>query len=76
MPYTTVYREVEIDIDLDDFDNDELIEELERRGYSVFGKEEENTISRLYSTYLTSSSETFEKELKAYFRNTLGVNIY
>lgn len=30
MPY--VYKEVEVDIDLDDFDTDELIEELERRG--------------------------------------------
>jgi hypothetical protein len=30
MPY--VYKEVEIDIDLDDFDTDELVEELERRG--------------------------------------------
>jgi hypothetical protein len=27
-----VYKEVEVDIDLDDFDTDELIEELERRG--------------------------------------------
>ena len=30
MPY--VYKEVEVDIDLDDFDTDELVEELERRG--------------------------------------------
>jgi len=27
-----VYKEVEVDVDLDDFDTDELIEELERRG--------------------------------------------
>jgi hypothetical protein len=27
-----VYKEVEIEIDLEDFDTDELIEELERRG--------------------------------------------
>lgn len=27
-----VYKEVEVDIDLADFDTDELIEELERRG--------------------------------------------
>ncbi len=30
MPYA--YKEVEIEIDLDDFDTDDLIEELERRG--------------------------------------------
>jgi hypothetical protein len=28
----TVYTEVEVDVDLDDFDDYELIEELERRG--------------------------------------------
>ena len=28
----TVYTEVEVDVDLDDFDDDDLIEELERRG--------------------------------------------
>jgi len=30
--YKTVYKEVEVDVDLDDFDTDDLIEELERRG--------------------------------------------
>ena len=28
----TIYTEVEVDVDLDDFDDDDLIEELERRG--------------------------------------------
>lgn len=28
----TVYTEVEVDVDLEDFDDDDLIEELERRG--------------------------------------------
>jgi len=27
-----VYKEVEVEVDLDDFDTDELVEELERRG--------------------------------------------
>jgi hypothetical protein len=30
--YHTVYKEVEIDVDLSDFDTDALIEELESRG--------------------------------------------
>ena len=30
--YRTVYKEVEIDVELDDFEDDDLIEELERRG--------------------------------------------
>ena len=28
----TVYTEVEVDVDLDDFDDDDLIDELQRRG--------------------------------------------
>lgn len=28
----TVYTEVEVDVDLDDFDTDDLVDELERRG--------------------------------------------
>jgi hypothetical protein len=30
--YKTIYTEVEVDVDLDDFDTDDLIEELESRG--------------------------------------------
>lgn len=31
----TVYTEVELDVGLEDFDDDDLIEELERRGKSL-----------------------------------------
>lgn len=31
----TIYTEVEVDVDLEDFDTDDLIEELERRGKSL-----------------------------------------
>jgi hypothetical protein len=30
-----VYKEVEVEVDLDDFDDDELLDELERRGTGV-----------------------------------------
>ena len=30
--YKTMYKEVEVDVDLSDFDTDDLIEELESRG--------------------------------------------
>lgn len=32
MVYKTVYTEVEVDVDIEDFDTDDLVEELERRG--------------------------------------------
>lgn len=31
----TFYREVEFDVDASDFDEDDLVDELERRGYTV-----------------------------------------
>ena len=34
----TVYTEVEVDVDLDSFDDDDLIEELERRGLDLNSK--------------------------------------
>jgi hypothetical protein len=35
MTYKTIYTEVEVDVDIGDFDTDDLIEELERRGASA-----------------------------------------
>ena len=32
MVYKTVYTEVEVDVDISDFDTDDLLEELESRG--------------------------------------------
>jgi hypothetical protein len=33
--YTTVYKEVEVDVDMDDFDDHDLLEELEKRGVLI-----------------------------------------
>jgi hypothetical protein len=33
--YKTIYTEVEVDVDLSDFDTDDLLEELESRGSGV-----------------------------------------
>jgi hypothetical protein len=35
--YKTIYTEVEVDVDLEDFDTDDLIEELESRGAGTTG---------------------------------------
>jgi hypothetical protein len=32
MTYKTIYTEVEVEVDISEFDTDDLIEELERRG--------------------------------------------
>ena len=33
MNYRTIYKEVEVDVDLTDFDTEDLVDELESRGY-------------------------------------------
>jgi hypothetical protein len=33
--YTTVYKEIEVDIDLEDFDDSDILEEMELRGLAV-----------------------------------------
>ena len=38
---TTVTVDVDVDIDLYDFSDDDLIEELEDRGYNIFHEEDE-----------------------------------
>jgi hypothetical protein len=32
MPYKTVYKEIDVEVDMSDFDTEDLIEELEERG--------------------------------------------
>lgn len=38
--YKTIYTEVEVDVDLSEFDTDDLIEELESRGAGTSGHED------------------------------------
>jgi hypothetical protein len=67
---TTIYREVEVDVDMDDFEDNDLIVEIERRGYTVLYGELTRSIERLRSSYLTSSKEFFDKELREFFKET------
>ena len=34
--YSTIYTTVDIDVDFDDLDTDDLIDELQERGYTVY----------------------------------------
>ena len=36
--YKTIYKEVEVDVELSDFDDDELLDELESRGLDLNSK--------------------------------------
>ena len=83
MAYITT--NVEVEVYLEEFDDDDLIDEIESRGYEVYNKgevkktsESEKShmikdISDLYSTYTTCSRELFEKQLKKFFSEHLNV---
>ena len=73
----TVYQEVEVEFDvaLEEFSDEELIEELESRNDSV-NSLSTKAIQNLYTSYITLSRESFEKDLKKFFRDTLNVLEY
>ena len=76
----TITTEVEVEVDLCDFDTDELIEEIEsRKNWLVVDKLDgdfiapriQNEIYELYRDYI-SGSPSFEDNLKGFFENYTG----
>jgi hypothetical protein len=59
----TIYKEVEVDVDLDDFDDDELIEEVERRrlGVDIATDNAKELIEKIY--HLRRRGRDYEQEL-------------
>lgn len=45
--YKTVYTEVEVDVDISDFETDDLIEELERRGEAIMDNGDGKEVLRI-----------------------------
>ena len=65
------YKEVWVDENLDEFDDNELIEELEGRGYTVYGPEGYSEINELYKDYTAYGySEKFRNILENFFEIT------
>ena len=83
MPIKTVETYVDVDIDLVDFDTDELIEEIEDRDggnkWEVVDKNNTEFVAprvydeiyELYRDYI-SHSPSFEENLKGFFENYAG----
>ena len=71
MTYKTIYTEVEVDVDLSDFDTDDLIEELELRGSGVMdygnGKE---VLQSIYEK--RRLGQDYQPELDQLIWNSLG----
>lgn len=65
----TVYKEVEVDVDLSDFDTDELIEELESRNATV-STETGFIVRKIYEK--RKLGQDYEQELQDLIFNALG----
>lgn len=74
MPSVTKYVDVEVtvDVDLDDFDDDELIEECKNRGIwpNQVADTTSNSISELYEAYTAGKDIT--EQLRKVFDVELG----
>mgnify|MGYP003335502258 FL=1 len=68
MPYRTV--EVEVDYNLEEFDDYDLIQELEERGYVIF--KEKDALNDLYESYVLGDRTKFDKTLSNIFYEQLG----
>ena len=68
----TIYTEVEVDVDLDDFDDDDLIEELERRGkgFEVASAEPTALVESIWQK--RRLGQDYQKELDELIYVTLG----
>ncbi len=80
----TKYVEAAVDVELDDFNTDELIDELEKRGYSVEAKDDvtalEDQILTLKDDFINwyqfgMKNETFEKIMQKFFKETIDEHV-
>jgi hypothetical protein len=68
----TVYQEVEVEVDLEDFDTDDLIEELESRGRSA--SESDYDVTELLTAiwHKRRLGQEYEQELDNLIYQALG----
>jgi len=65
----TIYQEVEVEVELDDFDTVDLIEELEHRG-EIINNDDKQLINDIFQKRRTG--QDFLRELDDLIYNTIG----
>jgi hypothetical protein len=71
MPYVTIEKYIDIDVDLDEFDDDDLIQELERRNIShSAGNTDRNLLEAIYLKRRVGGD--YQKELDDLIYSALG----
>ena len=69
-----VVTEVDIDVDLDDFADNDIIDHLEERGYRVVVGDEKDIIDQIHNLYRDYvSGGDFDKKLKNFFSEQLDI---
>jgi hypothetical protein len=71
--FKTIYTEVEVDVDLSDFDTDDLIEELESRGrgFEVAGQAPTELVRKIYEKRRLGNND-YQRELDELIYVALG----
>ena len=68
--FKTVYTEVEVEVDMSDFDTEDLVEELERRGSGVDYGDGRELLEKIF--LLRRVGKDYQKELDELIYNGLG----
>ena len=64
MVYRTVYSEVEVDVNMEDFSDDDILEEAEIRGLNIDGGNYDELINKIFQ--LRRLGKPFDRELDEY----------
>jgi hypothetical protein len=64
MVHRTVYTEVEVDVDMSDFSDEDILEEVEIRGLNIDGTNNDELINKIFQ--LRRLGKPFEQELDEY----------
>jgi hypothetical protein len=77
MVYRTISTYVDVDVDLNEFDDDELLDELDRRNIQPAGWDNpENTKELVYKMYEKKRlNQNIDEELRDFFWRTIGRNL-
>ena len=70
MVYRTVYTEVEVDVNMEDFSDEDILEEAEIRGLNIDGGNYNELIEKIFQ--LRRLGKPFERELDEYLYMKTG----
>jgi hypothetical protein len=72
MRYKTITTEVEVDVDLSDFDTDDLVDELSERGVQGLASEDNETLTKIWLHDREGRKEEAYELMRWYVLEKLG----